>query len=188
MWSVGCIFAELLLKEPLFQAQSEMELLSMIFKLLGPPTNNSWPGYSSLPLAKTLSLPSPQPPQFRQKFQYLTTAGIDLLMSLLTYDPEHRITADEALQHPYFTWVSLSRRLCYWLTCLPSESPLPKHPDLFGSFPSAAAGEKYVLYFLFICFSATVSFPHRKRRVFDSPSAPARIANYKLLTEFDDVS
>ncbi|KAK7463743.1 hypothetical protein VKT23_005679 [Stygiomarasmius scandens] len=152
MWSVGCIFAELLLKEPLFQAQSEMELLSMIFKLLGPPTNNSWPGYSSLPLAKTLSLPSPQPPQFRQKFQYLTTAGIDLLMSLLTYDPEHRITADEALQHPYFT-----------------ESPLPKHPDLFGSFPSAAAGEK-------------------KRRVFDSPSAPARIANYKLLTEFDDVS
>jgi serine/threonine protein kinase len=107
MWSVGCIFAELLLKEPLFQAQNEMELLSMIFKLLGPPTNNSWPGYSSLPLAKTLSLPSPQPSQFRQKFQYLTTAGIDLMMSLLTYDPERRISAEEALQHPYFTYVYL---------------------------------------------------------------------------------
>ncbi|KAF5375005.1 hypothetical protein D9758_000129 [Tetrapyrgos nigripes] len=152
MWSVGCIFAELLLKEPLFQAQGEMELLSMIFKLLGAPTNNSWPDYSSLPLAKTLSLPSPQPPQFRQKFQHLTTAGIDLMMSLLTYDPERRITAEEALQHPYFT-----------------ESPLPKHPDLFGSFPSAAAGEK-------------------KRKVFSSPSAPARLVDYKLLTEFDDVS
>lgn len=104
MWSVGCIFAELLLKEPLFQAKGEIELLSMIFKLLGPPTTASWPDYTSLPLSKTISLPSPQPPQFRQKFQYMTTAGIDLLMSLLTYDPERRITAEEALQHPYFRW------------------------------------------------------------------------------------
>ena len=105
LWSVGCIFAELLLKEPLFQAKGEIELLSMIFKLLGPPTNSSWPEYSRLPLAKTLSLPSPQPPQFRQKFPYLTAAGIDLLTSLLTYDPARRITAEEALQHPYFRLV-----------------------------------------------------------------------------------
>lgn len=105
MWSVGCIFAELLLKEPLFQAKGEIELLSMIFKLLGPPTNNSWPEYSSLPLAKTITLPSPQPHQLRQRFQYMTAAGIDLLMSLLTYDPERRISAEEALQHPYFTFV-----------------------------------------------------------------------------------
>ena len=108
MWSVGCIFAELLLKEPLFQAHGELELLSMIFKLLGPPTRNSWPDYSSLPLAKTLSLPSPQPHQFRQKFQYMTTAGIDLLMSLLTYDPERRISAEEALEHAYFSLVPIS--------------------------------------------------------------------------------
>ncbi|KAK0481880.1 kinase-like domain-containing protein [Armillaria novae-zelandiae] len=149
MWSVGCIFAELLLKEPLFQAKSEMELLSMIFKLLGPPTHNSWPEYFSLPLAKTINLPSPQPPQFRQKFQYLTSAGLDLLMSLLLYDPERRITASEALDHPYF-----------------KESPLPKHPDLFGSFPSAAAGEK-------------------KQKLFNSPSAPVRAANNKFPMEFD---
>ncbi|KAL1677605.1 Pkinase-domain-containing protein [Schizophyllum commune] len=149
MWSVGCIFAELLLKEPLFQAKNELEMLSMIFKLLGPPTTNTWPGYFSLPLAKTIALPSPQPHQFRQKFPYLSTSGLDLLMALLTYDPEMRITAEDALQHPYFT-----------------ESPLPKHPDLFSSFPSAAAGEK-------------------KRRLFDSPSAPARAADYKLVTEFD---
>ncbi|XP_006454463.1 hypothetical protein AGABI2DRAFT_62365 [Agaricus bisporus var. bisporus H97] len=149
IWSVGCIFAELLLKEPLFQAKGEIELLSMIFKLLGPPTKNSWPDYFNLPNAKTITLPSPQPAAFRSKFPHLSTSGIDLLMSFLTYDPEQRITAEEALQHPYFT-----------------ESPLPKHPDLFGSFPSAAAGEK-------------------RRKVFDSPSAPARAANYNLLTELD---
>lgn len=105
MWSVGCIFAELLLKEPLFQAKAEIELISMIFKLLGPPTNDSWPEYSSLPLAKTITPPSPQPHQLRQKFPFLTIAGIDLLSSMLTYDPERRISAEEALQHPYFSCV-----------------------------------------------------------------------------------
>ncbi|KAH9982650.1 Pkinase-domain-containing protein [Lactifluus volemus] len=149
MWSVGCIFAELLLKEPLFQAKAEIELLSCIFKLLGPPTNDSWPEYSSLPLAKTISLPSPQPHQFRQKFPYLTVAGIDLLSSLLTYDPERRISAEEALQHPYF-----------------SETPAPKHPDMFSSFPSAAAGE-------------------RRRKPLSSPPAPARGAGHKLLTDME---
>jgi serine/threonine protein kinase len=102
MWSAGCIFAELLFKEPLFQAKNEIELISMIFKLLGPPTTSSWPEYSTLPLAKTITLPSPQPHQFRQRFNHMSTAGIDLLMSLLTYDPEQRISAEEALHHPYF--------------------------------------------------------------------------------------
>lgn len=105
MWSVGCIFAELLLKEPVFQAQGEAELLSMIFKLLGPPTSSSWPEYSSLPLAKTITLPAPHAHQFRQRFQYMTTSGIDLLISFLTYDPAQRITAEEALHHPYFRLV-----------------------------------------------------------------------------------
>jgi cell division cycle 2-like protein len=105
MWSVGCIFAELLLHEPLFPAKAEIDLLSMIFKLLGPPTNASWPEYSSLPLAKTISLPSPQPPQFRQKFPFLTAAGLDLLMSLLMYDPNRRIGTEEALEHPYFRYI-----------------------------------------------------------------------------------
>ena len=107
MWSVGCIFAELLLKEPLFQAKGEIELLSMIFKLLGPPTPHSWPEYTTLPLAKSITLPPPHPPQLRQKFQYITAAGIDLMSRLLTYDPEMRITAVDALKHPYFRCVDL---------------------------------------------------------------------------------
>jgi len=106
MWSVGCIFAELLLKEPLFQVKGEIELLSMIFKLLGPPTKNSWPDYFDLPNAKTITLPSHQPHAFRSKFPHLPTAGLDLLMSFLTYDPEQRISAEEAIQHPYFTSVA----------------------------------------------------------------------------------
>lgn len=110
MWSVGCIFAELLLKEPLFQAKGELELISMIFKLLGPPTSTIWPEYSTLPLAKTINLPAPHASQLRQRFPHISTAGLDLLSQLMAYDPEERITAEEALKHPYFrcalkTWV-----------------------------------------------------------------------------------
>lgn len=38
----------------------------------------------------------------RAKFPYLTEAGMDLMLKLLAYDPEQRITAEEALKHPYF--------------------------------------------------------------------------------------
>lgn len=103
IWSVGCIFAELLMNEPLFQAKSELDLLSMIFKLLGPPTPYTWPGFSDLPLAKNLSLPASHPPNLRQRFPHLSSAGIDLLTGLLQYDPENRFTAEAAMKHPYFT-------------------------------------------------------------------------------------
>ncbi len=104
IWSVGCIFAELLSKEPLFQAKSELDLISMIFKLLGPPTQLSWPGYFSLPLAKSISLPAPHLPTFRQRFPHLSLLGLDLLSELLCFDPEKRLTAEEALRHPYFRY------------------------------------------------------------------------------------
>ncbi|CAE6469211.1 unnamed protein product [Rhizoctonia solani] len=120
----------------------------VIFKLLGHPDEKSWPGFSKLPLAKTVNTSASWPSTLRTKFPHLTRAGLDLLSSLLAYDPAQRISAEEALNHPYFL-----------------ESPLPKHPSLFGSFPSIAAGEK--------------------RRKPDSPSAPGRVADYKLLMDFD---
>jgi cell division cycle 2-like len=64
------------------------------------------------------------------------------------------------------------------------ESPYPKHPDLFGSFPSAAAGEKYVSLLLPVSTHSD-SPSNRRRKPFDSPSAPMRAADYKLMTEFD---
>ncbi|KAG8928399.1 hypothetical protein FRC03_012361 [Tulasnella sp. 419] len=138
VWSVGCVFGELLLNEPVFQAKSELEMLGLIFKLLGSPTEESWPGFSKLPLAKTINVPVQPYSNLRTRFRYVSQAGLDLLSKLLTYDPAQRISAEEAINHPYF-----------------SEAPLPKHPDLFSSFPSLAAGEK-------------------KPRLYESPSAPHR--------------
>ena len=175
MWSVGCIFAELLLNEPLFQVQNEVELIGMIFKLLGPPTNKTWPDYASLPLAKTITLPSPQPHLFRQKFPYLTASGLDLLMSFLTYDPEQRISADEAMKHPYFTYVAARPRISQFSIFTASlrfpstrtyslrflQQQLVKSPYCFGFLGQ---------------LSNLISF-YRRRNPFNSPTAP-RGANH----------
>ena len=48
MWSVGCIFAELARKTPLFPGDSELQQLLNIFKLLGTPSEEQWPGVSRL--------------------------------------------------------------------------------------------------------------------------------------------
>ncbi|KAI5451249.1 hypothetical protein NCC49_001846 [Naganishia albida] len=128
MWSVGCIFAELMQKQPLFPGRGEIDQIGLIFKLLGRPNEQIWPGFSKLPLTKTINAIGPPYSSLRKKFSYLTEAGQDLLASLLAYDPEARVSAEVAGRHRYF-----------------EESPLPKHPDLFSSFPSQAAGERQVL-------------------------------------------
>ena len=84
----------------------------------------------------------------------MTEHGLDLLSRLLAYDPQQRITAAEALRHPYFTHVSQPAQiLCtshsfldavsatnFAVNC--SENPLPKDPAMFPTFPSKGAGER----------------------------------------------
>ncbi|POY71008.1 putative Cyclin-dependent kinase [Rhodotorula taiwanensis] len=126
IWSIGCIFGELILREPLLPGRGEIDQVNKIFKLLGRPTDEMWPGSRKLPNAKSFNVDAAQPySSLSRTFRYLTQAGLDLIQKLLTYDPEKRITAEEALRHPYFT-----------------ESPLPKDASLFNSFPSIANGEK----------------------------------------------
>lgn len=53
MWSVGCIFAELLTNEPLLPGNTEMEQIKLIFTLLGSPSERIWPGVSDLSMFTT---------------------------------------------------------------------------------------------------------------------------------------
>ena len=107
---------------------------------MGVPTEETWPTFQELPNSKNLNFP-----KNRQTYKSiemclidrtgsllrarlgarLTNSGSDLLSSLLTLDPLKRITAAEALRHPYF-----------------KEDPQPKHPEFFPTFPSKGSGEK----------------------------------------------
>lgn len=104
MWSVGCIFAELVNKEPLFQGRGEMDQLAKIMRLLGTPTVEKWPGLRTLMQGKTSQFIKQPYSYLDETFPNLTQNGRDLLARLLTYDPSKRISAEEALKHPYFRY------------------------------------------------------------------------------------
>lgn len=112
MWSLGCIFGELICQEAIMQGQGELDQIDKIFHMVGTPTEENWPGFKKLPGAGIFrwksardvllreKFPINAPPHFRQTF--LDGNGYDLLSKLLALDPAKRITAKDALDHRYF--------------------------------------------------------------------------------------
>ena len=92
VWSAGCIFAELVTKRPLFNGENEMDTIKKIFRLLGTPSEEIWPGFSQLSNIDP-SLPKHEPQPLEQLVKNLNPAGVDLLKQMLTYDPNKRISA-----------------------------------------------------------------------------------------------
>lgn len=101
MWSVGTILVEMVTKRPLFPGDSEVDELFKIFRVLGTPNEEVWPGVTSLqdwnndfPVWPSL--------QIARFVPGLSDAGVDLCEQLLAIDPRRRLSAVEALSHPYF--------------------------------------------------------------------------------------
>eukprot|EP00043_Microstomoeca_roanoka_P008298 m.80019 g.80019 ORF g.80019 m.80019 type:complete len:218 (+) comp14188_c0_seq6:215-868(+) len=101
IWSIGCIFAEMVTSRPLFPGDSEIDELFRIFRYMGTPDERLWPGVSDLPDYKT-TFPSWRPRDLSTVVPGLDPVGLDLLRRMLIYLPAGRISASQALQHPYF--------------------------------------------------------------------------------------
>jgi len=138
VWSCGCIFAEFVrFGKVLFQSNGELDTLDRIFKLLGAPSAQNWPGYAALPGAKAVRWKGPARSLLRETFPpgpspcggevRLTKNGFDLLSRMLCLDPERRISAAEALAHPYF-----------------DEPPLAAPEARMPKFPAAHVREQYL--------------------------------------------
>ncbi len=134
MWSVACIFAELIRGEVLFQGEGEINQIVKIFRCLGVPTEETWPGFSTYPLAlrvqqykiqQTERLRDFFPPTNFSGGAYLNDSGFDLLSRLLTYNPDRRLTASDALKHAWF-----------------SENPRPTAPENLPKFKSRHEDEE----------------------------------------------
>ncbi|KAF8967673.1 kinase-like domain-containing protein [Flammula alnicola] len=100
IWSVGCIFAELMLRIPYLPGESDMDQLKTTFRALGTPTEDEWPGHTKLPDYVPVGQ-FPKPP-LRDLFTAASADTLNLLSKCMIYEPRKRITAREALNHPYF--------------------------------------------------------------------------------------
>ena len=101
IWSIGCVFAELITGKPLFKANNELGTLSNIIETIGCPSEENWPGVSQLPnylpftggefkLGKILEEGG------------LSKEGIDIATKMLMLDPKKRPSCEELLKDEYF--------------------------------------------------------------------------------------
>ncbi|ERM96480.1 hypothetical protein AMTR_s00001p00258300 [Amborella trichopoda] len=103
IWSVGCIFMELVTGKHLFPGANSTDQLQLICKLLGSPDESSlWFLQTDEArrryVRQILHFPKHQ---LSQRFPAIPPIAIDLVEKMLVFDPNKRITCDEALAHPY---------------------------------------------------------------------------------------
>uniref|UniRef100_A0A8C9SQV0 cyclin-dependent kinase n=1 Tax=Scleropages formosus TaxID=113540 RepID=A0A8C9SQV0_SCLFO len=94
MWGVGCIFYEMAAGRPLFPGSTVEDELHLIFRLLGTPTEDNWPGISSIDEFKSYNFPKYKA---QALINHAPRCGAPWLTHLLK-----RISADEAMKQPYF--------------------------------------------------------------------------------------
>ncbi|KAF9614363.1 hypothetical protein IFM89_018238 [Coptis chinensis] len=103
LWSLGCIFAELLNLEPLFPGTSDINQLSRIISVLGNITEETWPGCSKLPDYGKIFFDKIENPQGLEScLPNYSSSEICIIRELVCYDPRRRATAMELLQDRYF--------------------------------------------------------------------------------------
>lgn len=119
MWSVGCIIYEMATGSPLFPGDGHIDQLMKIISILGTPTEDVYPGfYNKVKNELGFDMPNVErvglAREFGDKCDY---AMIDLIEKVLVYDPAKRLSAKDALNHPYFNDISIDmRHACVGIT------------------------------------------------------------------------
>ncbi|XP_019205430.1 cyclin-dependent kinase 16 isoform X3 [Oreochromis niloticus] len=103
MWGVGCIFYEMATGRPLFPGSTVEEELHFIFKLLGTPTEQTWPGITSNEEFVAFNYPQYRAERLSNHTPRLSTEGVELLSEFLQFEGKKRISADESMNHAYFS-------------------------------------------------------------------------------------
>merc|ERR1711874_159533 len=99
IWSCGCIFAELMSRKPLFPGLNESDQLSRIMGLLGTPAEEDWPQDTDVLRANFTNY---RARDIAEILPEIEPDARDLLEKMLSFDPKKRISARQALAHPYF--------------------------------------------------------------------------------------
>ncbi|KAK3012739.1 hypothetical protein RJ639_008284 [Escallonia herrerae] len=101
VWAAACIFAELLLRRPFLQGNSDIDQLGKIFGAFGTPKHSQWPDMVFLPDYVEYQYVPGQP--LRTLFPMASDDALDLLSKMFMYDPKARISTQQALEHRFFS-------------------------------------------------------------------------------------
>jgi len=105
VWSVGCIFSELLERRPLFPGDDYIDQLRRIVSFVGKPSQRELDSFVTSTKAKSfiMGLPSSPKVDFRKRYRGVNDFGLDLLGRMLAFNPAERISVEDALAHPYLS-------------------------------------------------------------------------------------
>jgi len=103
IWSAGCIMAEMYTGRPLFPGTTNEDQLQRIFRLMGTPSERSWPGISQFPEYSKLNFQVYATQDLRLILPQIDPVGLNLLSSMLQLRPEMRISAADAMRHAWFS-------------------------------------------------------------------------------------
>ncbi|OAF66798.1 hypothetical protein A3Q56_05355 [Intoshia linei] len=103
VWSIGCLFYEMTNSTPLFPGDSEIDQLYRIFRTLGTPNEEIWPGMSELNYFEK-SFPTWSNTNVHETLNVnnrFCKNSFSILMNILQYNPDERTSTICILQHPY---------------------------------------------------------------------------------------
>ena len=107
IWSMGMVFAELIVRRAFAAGNTDVHQLELICQSIGTPTEDNWPGVTKLEnyvkFDNAASLPIKGKDYYLSTFGTVGPVGVDLLMSMLTLDPQKRSNARQVLDHKWWT-------------------------------------------------------------------------------------
>ncbi|KAI8479135.1 hypothetical protein Bbelb_431360, partial [Branchiostoma belcheri] len=102
LWSAGCVFFEIMSLHPLFPGSNEVDQIAKIHDIMGTPDQSVLNKLRNKTRGMNFNFPPKKGSGINKLLPHASPESIDLIYQMCTYDPDERITAKQALRHPYF--------------------------------------------------------------------------------------